>query len=75
MAAQGDGYARYVVPMDSVGFFYDEPGAPGWIMEGFKHGFELTSVVITSTEPRGARRCTRTPPRRSTCYPNATSRT
>ena len=42
MAAQGDGYAQYVVPMDSLESFYDEPGAPGWIMEEFKHGFELT---------------------------------
>jgi hypothetical protein len=49
----GEGYAEYVVPMDVMESFYDEPGEQGWIMEGFKHGFERTSVVITKTEPRG----------------------
>jgi mannose-6-phosphate isomerase-like protein (cupin superfamily) len=39
--------------MDRMEAFYDEPGEYGWIMEGFKHGFAQTSVVITSTEPRG----------------------
>jgi mannose-6-phosphate isomerase-like protein (cupin superfamily) len=53
MAEQADGHARYVISMDSMESFYDEPGERGWIMEGFKHGFELTSVVITSTEPGG----------------------
>ena len=53
MEARSNGYMQYVVPMDKLESFYDEPGEHGWIMEGFKHGFERTSVVITSTESRG----------------------
>ena len=53
MVAEVDPGAEYVVPMDRLESFYDEPGEYGWIMEGHKHGFGLTSVIITQTAPRG----------------------
>lgn len=43
----------HVIPMDQLESFYDEPGERGWIMEGYKHGFNLTSVIVTETAPRG----------------------
>lgn len=33
--------------------FYDEPGERGWILEGEKHGFSNTSVIITETASLG----------------------
>lgn len=42
-----------VIPMDALEAFYDEPGEYGWIMEGSKHGFSQTSVIVTATAPRG----------------------
>ncbi len=53
MNSQANGYTQYVIPMDRMESFYDEPGERGWIMEGFKHGFDRVSVVITSTERLG----------------------
>ena len=49
-----DGSDReYAIPMERLESFYDEPGEYGWIMEGYKHGFNLTSVIITQTAPHG----------------------
>jgi len=39
--------------METLEAFYDEPGEHGWIMEGRKHGFGATSVIVTRTEPNG----------------------
>jgi hypothetical protein len=44
---------NYVIGMDDLESFYDEPGERGWIMEGFKHGFDLTSLIVTETAPQG----------------------
>ena len=44
---------NYIIGMDDLESFYDEPGERGWIMEGFKHGFDLTSVIVTETAPQG----------------------
>ena len=44
---------KYVIPMESTEEFYDEPGERGWIMEGYRHGFTLTSVIVTETAPQG----------------------
>lgn len=53
MAAEDSPHVEYVIPMDRLETFYDEPGEYGWIMEGSKHGFGLTSIIITQTAPRG----------------------
>ena len=45
--------AKYAIPIDALEAFYDEPGEYGWIMEGYKHGFSQTSVIVTSTAPQG----------------------
>jgi mannose-6-phosphate isomerase-like protein (cupin superfamily) len=45
--------SEYIIAMDRLESFYDEPGEYGWIMEGYKHGFNLTSVIITQTAPLG----------------------
>jgi mannose-6-phosphate isomerase-like protein (cupin superfamily) len=43
----------YVIPQASLESFYDEPGERGWIMEGYKHGFTNSSVIVTETASRG----------------------
>lgn len=43
----------YVVPMEATEAFYDEPGEYGWIMEGYRHGFSQTTVIVTNTAPMG----------------------
>ncbi|HEX8600554.1 MAG TPA: cupin domain-containing protein [Chloroflexia bacterium] len=53
MTAEGKPDAGYVIPMERLEAFYDEPGEYGWIMEGHKHGFGLTSVIVTQTAPLG----------------------
>jgi mannose-6-phosphate isomerase-like protein (cupin superfamily) len=53
MAAPDEPNMEYVIPMERLEAFYDEPGEYGWIMEGYKHGFGLTSVIVTQTAPRG----------------------
>jgi quercetin dioxygenase-like cupin family protein len=42
-----------VLPMEILESFYDEPGEAGWIMEGYKHSFVQSSVIVTNTAPRG----------------------
>lgn len=44
---------EYVISMDALESFYDEPGERGWILEGYKHGLSATSVIITETAPQG----------------------
>jgi mannose-6-phosphate isomerase-like protein (cupin superfamily) len=44
---------EYLIGMDNMESFYDEPGERGWILEGEKHGFANTSVIITETAPLG----------------------
>ena len=44
---------EYWIGMDNMESFYDEPGERGWILEGEKHGFASTSVIITETAPMG----------------------
>lgn len=51
--AEDNAGGEYVIPMDRLESFYDEPGEYGWIMEGYKHGFGRTTVIITQTAPRG----------------------
>lgn len=41
--------AQYRIDMSAMESFYDEPGERGWILEGEKHGFSNTSVIITET--------------------------
>ncbi|MEA2572894.1 MAG: hypothetical protein QOH93_192 [Chloroflexia bacterium] len=53
MAANDNSEVGQVIPMDRLESFYDEPGEYGWIMEGHKHGFANTSVIVTLTSPRG----------------------
>jgi mannose-6-phosphate isomerase-like protein (cupin superfamily) len=53
MAAEQQVSHNYVVPMEALESFYDEPGERGWIMEGYKHGFSNTSIIITQTAPQG----------------------
>jgi mannose-6-phosphate isomerase-like protein (cupin superfamily) len=53
MATESAGYPEHVIPMDRMESFYDEPGEVGWIMEGCKHGFTLSSTIITQTAPHG----------------------
>jgi len=53
MAVEDIARQQYVIPMDALEEFYDEPGERGWIMEGFKHGFSLTSIIVTETAPQG----------------------
>jgi mannose-6-phosphate isomerase-like protein (cupin superfamily) len=43
----------FIVAMEAMEGFYDEPGERGWILEGFKHGLTTTSVIITETAPGG----------------------
>jgi mannose-6-phosphate isomerase-like protein (cupin superfamily) len=45
--------SEYVISMEALEAFYDEPGEHGWIMEGYKHGFSQTTVIVTSTAPQG----------------------
>src|SRR3954464_10992934 len=44
---------EYRISMEEMESFYDEPGERGWIIEGEKHGFGNTSVIITETAPMG----------------------
>lgn len=53
MSSQDGNRSEYVIPIDRLESFYDEPGEYGWIMEGSKHGFARTSVIITQTAPNG----------------------
>jgi mannose-6-phosphate isomerase-like protein (cupin superfamily) len=53
MAATDEPNVEHVIPMERLESFYDEPGEYGWIMEGYKHGFGLTSVIVTQTAPLG----------------------
>jgi len=53
MRMENEDHKEYAIAMDQLESFYDEPGEHGWIMEGYKHGFNLTSVIITQTAPRG----------------------
>ncbi len=53
MTRNRNSHAEYVIPMERLESFYDEPGEYGWIMEGYKHGFGLTSVIVTQTAPMG----------------------
>ncbi len=53
MTAEDKPDTGYVIPMERLEAFYDEPGEYGWIMEGHKHGFGLTSVIVTQTAPMG----------------------
>jgi mannose-6-phosphate isomerase-like protein (cupin superfamily) len=41
------------IDMGDMEGFYDEPGERGWILEGEKHGFGNTSVIITETASMG----------------------
>ena len=45
--------AQYRIDMSAMESFYDEPGERGWILEGEKHGFRNTSVIITETASFG----------------------
>jgi mannose-6-phosphate isomerase-like protein (cupin superfamily) len=47
------GERQYVISMEALESFYDEPGERGWILEGYKHGLSATSVIITKTAPQG----------------------
>lgn len=53
LESQSGSASEYVIPMDALETFYDEPGEHGWIMEGYKHGFTQTSVIVTGTAPQG----------------------
>lgn len=44
---------KYVLPLDDLEGFYDEPGERGWILEGYKHGLTTTSAILTETAPGG----------------------
>jgi len=44
---------EYLIGMGDMESFYDEPGERGWIMEGEKHGFGNTTVIVTDTAPLG----------------------
>jgi mannose-6-phosphate isomerase-like protein (cupin superfamily) len=48
-----ESHLNYVIPIEALESFYDEPGEKGWILEGYKHGFSLTSIIVTETAPRG----------------------
>ena len=45
--------AEYRIGLEDMESFYDEPGERGWILEGEKHGFSNTSVILTETAPFG----------------------
>jgi mannose-6-phosphate isomerase-like protein (cupin superfamily) len=45
--------SEYVISMEMLESFYDEPGEHGWILEGSKHGLSSTSAIITETAPNG----------------------
>ncbi len=53
MMAEEHPGVQYAIPMERLESFYDEPGEYGWIMEGHKHGFSFTSVIVTQTAPLG----------------------
>ena len=53
MATQQDVELDYVIAMEQMESFYDEPGERGWILEGYKHGLTTTSAIITKTAPEG----------------------
>jgi mannose-6-phosphate isomerase-like protein (cupin superfamily) len=44
---------EYIVSMEALDSFYDEPGERGWILEAYKHGFMTSSAIITETAPMG----------------------
>ena len=53
MSLDPENQQKYVISMDALESFYDEPGEKGWILEGSKHSFSLTSIIVTETAPRG----------------------
>ncbi len=44
---------EYVITLDQMEAFYDEPGEAGHILEGYKHGLTMTTIIRTETAPGG----------------------
>ncbi len=47
---------KHLITMDDLEPFVIEPGERGYIMEGSKHGFAMSSVIVTETAPGGGPR-------------------
>ncbi len=43
----------YIITLDEMEYFAGEPGEAGHIMEGYKHGFENSTIIRTETVPGG----------------------
>jgi mannose-6-phosphate isomerase-like protein (cupin superfamily) len=43
----------FVITLDQMESFSDAPGEAGHLLEGYKHGFDSTSLIRTETAPGG----------------------
>jgi mannose-6-phosphate isomerase-like protein (cupin superfamily) len=43
----------YVIKLNQMDTFYDVPGEYGYVLEGYKHGLESLSFILTETHPQG----------------------